>query len=78
MTIVPATPEALAAAASAIRAGRLVAMPTETVYGLSADATKGQIARLMETGAAGYLTKPLDIPQFLEQIRQSLTPQPVG
>jgi L-threonylcarbamoyladenylate synthase len=35
----PATPEAIAAAAERLRAGGLVAMPTETVYGLAADAT---------------------------------------
>jgi L-threonylcarbamoyladenylate synthase len=32
-------PEGIAAAAGALAAGRLVAMPTETVYGLAADAT---------------------------------------
>ena len=35
----PATPETIAAAGAALRAGRLVAFPTETVYGLGADAT---------------------------------------
>ncbi len=39
MTIVPATPENIAEAARLIRAGRLVAFPTETVYGLGCDAT---------------------------------------
>ena len=34
-----ATPEAITRAAAAIRDGRLVAFPTETVYGLGADAT---------------------------------------
>lgn len=37
--ITPATPEAIANAASLIGAGKLVAFPTETVYGLGADAT---------------------------------------
>lgn len=38
---------ALAAATDAIRAGRLVAFPTETVYGLGADATNGEaVARI--------------------------------
>jgi L-threonylcarbamoyladenylate synthase len=36
--ILPPTPESLAAAATALRAGRLVAFPTETVYGLGAAA----------------------------------------
>lgn len=38
----PATSEAIAAAAVLIRAGRLVAFPTETVYGLGADAGNEQ------------------------------------
>ena len=38
MPTVPATPESIAEAARLIRAGALVAFPTETVYGLGADA----------------------------------------
>ncbi|MSP82732.1 MAG: threonylcarbamoyl-AMP synthase [Alphaproteobacteria bacterium] len=38
-SLAAATPEAIAAAADHLRAGRLVAFPTETVYGLGADAT---------------------------------------
>jgi L-threonylcarbamoyladenylate synthase len=37
----PATPAAIARAGRLIAAGRLVAFPTETVYGLGADATNG-------------------------------------
>jgi L-threonylcarbamoyladenylate synthase len=37
-----ATTEAIERAAAALRAGRLVAFPTETVYGLGADATNAQ------------------------------------
>jgi L-threonylcarbamoyladenylate synthase len=37
--ISPATPQAIARAAALLRAGRLVAFPTETVYGLGGDAT---------------------------------------
>jgi L-threonylcarbamoyladenylate synthase len=37
----PATPDAIAQAARVIRAGKLAAFPTETVYGLGADATNG-------------------------------------
>jgi signal transduction histidine kinase/CheY-like chemotaxis protein len=33
---------------------------------VSADATPGQIRRMRERGAADYLTKPLDIPRFLQ------------
>lgn len=41
MTIQLATPEAIAAAARYLVQGGLVAFPTETVYGLGADATNG-------------------------------------
>jgi L-threonylcarbamoyladenylate synthase len=41
MTTSPATPEAIAQAAAILRAGGLVGFPTETVYGLGADATNG-------------------------------------
>ena len=37
--LLPPTPEAIARAAALIREGRLVALPTETVYGLGGDAT---------------------------------------
>jgi L-threonylcarbamoyladenylate synthase len=37
--LVPPSPETIAAAAACLRSGGLVAMPTETVYGLAADAT---------------------------------------
>ena len=40
--ILPATPVAIAEAAALIRAGELVAFPTETVYGLGADALNAQ------------------------------------
>jgi PAS domain S-box-containing protein len=40
---------------------------TIPVVTLSADAT-GQIKRLMRTGVAAYLTKPLEVEQFLETI----------
>ncbi|MBZ0208634.1 MAG: threonylcarbamoyl-AMP synthase [Hyphomicrobium sp.] len=42
MPIVKADEEAIRDAAEHLRAGRLVAFPTETVYGLGADATNGQ------------------------------------
>jgi signal transduction histidine kinase/CheY-like chemotaxis protein len=35
---------------------------------LSADATPGQVARLLSAGASGYLTKPLDIRELLRTI----------
>ncbi len=42
MGIIKASDETIAAAAAHLRAGRLVAFPTETVYGLGADATNGE------------------------------------
>lgn len=48
-TIRQATPEALGEAGRCIRAGALVAFPTETVYGLGADATNAlAVARIFE------------------------------
>src|SRR5215204_6147669 len=39
LTMMPATPDAIAHAARLLREGELVVFPTETVYGLGADAT---------------------------------------
>ncbi|MGE5272137.1 MAG: L-threonylcarbamoyladenylate synthase, partial [Thiohalocapsa sp.] len=48
-TIVPATPQNIERAAALLRAGELVAFPTETVYGLGADATNDRaVARIFE------------------------------
>ena len=45
--ILPASPSAIAHAARLLRAGQLVAFPTETVYGLGADATNERaVARI--------------------------------
>ena len=42
-----ATPESLCEAASLLKAGKLVVMPTETVYGLGANALDGEaVARI--------------------------------
>jgi L-threonylcarbamoyladenylate synthase len=47
--ILPYGAEAIAEAARLIAAGRIVAMPTETVYGLAADAADGEaVARIYE------------------------------
>ena len=47
--IVPTSPSAIAHAARLLREGRLVAFPTETVYGLGADATNERsIAAIFE------------------------------
>ena len=45
--VLKADRDAIAAAARVLSDGRLVAFPTETVYGLGADATNGEaVARL--------------------------------
>lgn len=47
--VLPESPEAITEAARLILAGEVVAMPTETVYGLAADATNGEaVARIYE------------------------------
>jgi len=47
--ILPLDPESIARAADALRAGELVAFPTETVYGLGGDATNDRaVARIFE------------------------------
>ncbi|MCB1513853.1 MAG: threonylcarbamoyl-AMP synthase [Hyphomicrobiaceae bacterium] len=47
MAVVPATTANIDAAGALIRSGALVAFPTETVYGLGADATNGEaVARI--------------------------------
>jgi len=49
MPIRPATADAIAQAAAALREGQLVAFPTETVYGLGADATNARaVAAIFE------------------------------
>src|ERR687895_1325812 len=49
MAITKASDAAVQRAADALRAGRLVAFPTETVYGLGADATNGRaVAQIFE------------------------------
>ncbi len=47
MAVEPANETNIANAGALIRAGELVAFPTETVYGLGADATNGEaVARI--------------------------------
>ena len=56
MALYPANTQAIAACADKLKQGALVALPTETVYGLAGDATNG------EAIAAIYATKAR--PQF--------------
>lgn len=39
---------------------------------LSADATSNQIDRLMQRGAADYITKPINVPRFFEVVDRTL------
>src|SRR5260370_6952789 len=58
--ILPAGEVAVAAAARALADGGLVAFPTETVYGLGADATNAAaIARLYQANGPPSFTPPL-------------------
>ena len=43
---------------------------------ISADATPGQVQRLVEIGATDYLTKPFDIEKLLRMLDESLSTQP--
>jgi signal transduction histidine kinase/CheY-like chemotaxis protein len=43
---------------------------------ISADATPSQLKRLREAGSAGYLTKPIDIREFLELLDHTLDRRP--
>ncbi len=59
MTIILPTPANIERAADAIREGRLVAMPTETVYGLAADATNGRAVAAIYTAKGRPRFNPL-------------------
>jgi CheY-like chemotaxis protein len=39
---------------------------------ISADATPGQVQRLIAAGAAAYLTKPLNVTEFLNLLDETL------
>ncbi|HEY0022920.1 MAG TPA: ATP-binding protein [Longimicrobium sp.] len=45
---------------------------------VSADATGSSVGRLTDAGASGYLTKPLDVAQFLATVDRLLPPRPEG
>src|SRR5215472_4859583 len=57
--IVPASPAGIAEAARLLRDGGLVAFPTETVYGLGADATNGQAVAAIFAAKGRPLFNPL-------------------
>jgi signal transduction histidine kinase/ActR/RegA family two-component response regulator len=41
---------------------------------LSADATKGRIKRLLDAGACAYLSKPIDVKQFVDVVNEHAPP----
>ncbi len=59
VTAPPIDPDELARAAAAIRSGGLVAMPTETVYGLAADALDEEAVKRIFVAKGRPLTDPL-------------------
>jgi L-threonylcarbamoyladenylate synthase len=59
MEILPSTSAGIARAASLIRAGRLVAFPTETVYGLGADGLSAEAVRRIFTAKGRPSDNPL-------------------
>ena len=58
-TILPPTPQNIARAADVLRAGGLVAMPTETVYGLAADASQPEAVARIFAAKGRPCTHPL-------------------
>jgi L-threonylcarbamoyladenylate synthase len=74
MKIVPPTAEGIAAAAAAIRAGKVVAYPTETVYGLAVDPfLETAIERLFEAKARDRGKPVLLIVADLDQLARVTT-----
>jgi L-threonylcarbamoyladenylate synthase len=76
--LVPATPENVARAAAILRRGGLVAFPTETVYGLGANALDAEaVARIFaakERPAADPLIVHLSGPDQLPRVARSISP----
>ncbi len=85
-------PAAIAAAAQALQAGELVGLPTETVYGLGADATNGAaVAKIFAAkgrpsdhplivhvaDATGVAHFACDVPAFAQQLMQAFWPGPL-
>ena len=71
MSIVSATPENITAGAQLLRAGRLVAFPTETVYGLGGDATNDRaVASIFATkGRPSFNPLIIHVPTVEEAAR---------
>jgi L-threonylcarbamoyladenylate synthase len=58
-TVLPASPDAIARAAEVLRSGGLVAIPTETVYGLAANALDARAVESIFTAKGRPSTNPL-------------------
>ncbi len=70
----PRNPDTLAEAARILRAGGLVAFPTETVYGLGADATNGEaVARIFEAKGRPRFNPLIVHVRSLEEARSHAT-----
>ena len=60
--VLPADEAGVAEAAQLLRQGQLVALPTETVYGIAADARNGEAVRkFLKRRAARRITRSLCI-----------------
>jgi L-threonylcarbamoyladenylate synthase len=92
MIVDGAAPDVIQRAVRALAAGELVAMPTETVYGLAADAGSDEaVARIFEakgrpsdhplivhvSGQAGLGLFAVDVPPFAERLVQAFWPGPL-
>lgn len=86
------TPDAIASAVAALRRGELVAMPTETVYGLAADALNdAAVARIFEAkgrpadhplivhvaNASGVDVFAREVPEFAHRLMTQFWPGPL-
>lgn len=83
---------ALAAATDAVRDGKLIVLPTDTVYGIGADAfTPDAVADLLEAKGRGRDVPPpvlvgdhavllalaMDVPDYVEQLAEEFWPGPL-
>ena len=60
--VLPVNEESIALAAKLLQQGELVALPTETVYGIAADARNGEaVKKILRRRAARRITRSLCI-----------------
>lgn len=55
--VLPVNEESIALAAKLLQQGELVALPTETVYGIAADARNGEAVKNFEAKGARRITR---------------------